>query len=213
MKKKTIIAIIAFVLALLLLIGALGIYRLSDNLFNKFQDALGDLTDTSEWQPSGSVTEAPAGSTSGSGSETESVLQMFSKSDLDVVAMDNSDIALLGYQVQLKPNTEYFVHWELDPAAFNGEPFWYISLESNQWTVYYRYDNGGSGSFRSWEYSSEAAYLKNTSGKLLCTDNTGQFSIYFFEMDFESVSKVIAAKGLVDQYVKSISIEEYNDEK
>ena len=212
MTKKTIISIIAFVLALLLLIGALGIYRLSDNLFNKFQDALGDLTDTSEWQPSGSVTEAPAGSSSGSGSETESVLQTFSKSDLDVVAMDNSDIALLGYQVQLKPNTEYFIHWELDPAAFNGEPFWYISLGSNQWTVYYRYDYGGSGSFQTWEFNTEATHLKSTY-KFFCTDDTGKFSIYFFEMDFESVSKVIAAKGLVDQYVKSISIEEYNDDK
>ena len=212
MKKKTIIAIIAFVLALLLLIGALGIYRLSDNLFNKFQDALGDLTDTSEWQPSGSVTEAPAGSSSGSGSETETVLQTFSKSDLDVVAMDNSDIALLGYQVQLKPNTEYYISWELDPAAFNGEPFWYISLGSNQWTVYYRYDYGGSGSFQTWEFDTEATHLKSTY-KLFRTDDTGNFSVYFFEMDFESVSKVIAAKGLVDQYVKSISIEEYNDDK
>ena len=211
MKKKTIIAIIALLLALLLLIGALGIYRLSDNLYNKFQNALGDLTDTSEWQPSGSVTEAPAGSTSGSGSETEGTLQTFSKADLDIVAMDNSDIALLGYNVQLKPNTEYYIEWELDPAAFNGEPFWYISLGSNQWTVYYRFDNGGAGSFRSWEFNTESTHLKSC--KFFTTDNTGRFSVYFFEMDYESMVKVLAAKSLVDQYVKSISIEEYNDDK
>lgn len=213
MKKKTIISIIAFVLALLLLAGAVGIYRVSDNLYNKFQDALGDLTDTSEWQPSGSVTDPPSGSSSENGSETESVLQIFDKADLDSVAMDNSDIALLGYQVQLKPNTEYFVHWELDPAAFDNEPFWYISLGSNQWTVYYRRDYGGSGSFRSWEFNTETAYLKNSGGKLFTTDNTGRFSIYFFEMDYESMEKVIAAKGLVDKYVRSIRIEEYNDDK
>ncbi len=204
MKKKTIISIIAIVRVALLIVGAVSIFNISKKVFQNIEDVLDDFPEDTSWSTSDDV--------STDSSDTTVTVSSFSKADLDIVAKDNSDIALLGFNVTLKPNTKYLVKWSIDEAVVDDDVLYFAADAADDF--YVRYVVGAdstSPAFEEIHFPYVFGACSNSTGSEITTDSSGEFSLYLFEMDFVSVENVIAAKALVDTYVTEITITEVSE--